>query len=216
MSIAIAVASPGTIDSYTQLKAFVADALDRGDLTERIPSFIRLAEARLARLITHPHGEATATLTSIAGQETLALPTGLRQLRSAHLTTNPIVQLQQVSPSALREGWNSGSGAPQAFALVAGRMVLGPVPDAAYAIAIVYLAALTPLSPAAETNWLLAAHPDVYVYGALLQAEAWMANDERIPLWKAAFDEAIVEINEQGKRMRMSASPARVRNPMCV
>ena len=39
------------LDSYTNLKAEIADWLDRDDLTARIDTFIDLTEAKLAREI---------------------------------------------------------------------------------------------------------------------------------------------------------------------
>jgi hypothetical protein len=216
MSIAISITPAGTIDTYTLLKAQIAEKLDRSDLEDQIPNFIRMAEYRLARVILHPMGETTSIVSTTAGTETVNLPTGFQQLRAAHVVSDPIAYLQQVSPSTLREKWNSGSGSPQAFAIVNGQLLIGPVPDAVYALKLTYLSELTPLSDSSETNWLLQKHADVYVYGSLLQAEAHIVNDARIPLWKSAWDEAIAEINAAGNRYRASASPLRLRNPVVV
>ena len=57
------------------------------------------------------------------------------------------------------------------------------------------------------TNWLLAAHPDAYLYGTLLQAEGYLVNDERLPVWKLALEEALREIDSAGKRKQNGAAP---------
>lgn len=214
MAVAISTSTEGAIDSYTKLKAALADTLDRTDLNSMLPRFIRLAEVRMTRLILHPQRDTTATVTTEAGVDTLALPAALVRLKTAHIMADPIALLYQVPVSELRASWNSGSGQPQAFALDGLNMVVGPRPDAAYTIALSYTAGIAPLTSTNETNWLLLAHPDAYLYGALVHAEAYLANDERLPLWKSVFDETIAEINAEGNRRRFGATPLRLRNPV--
>lgn len=216
MTVAIAISTAGAIDSYPKLVAAVADELDRNDLDNQIPRFIRLAEARMTRLILHPDRDASVTIATVAGEESVALPADMRRLRSAHVVADPLAILQQVSPSELRASWNTGSGQPQAFAIHNGRLVLGPVPDGVYTISLAYIGTIAPLTDANQSNWLLLKHPDAYLYGALLHAEAYLANDDRLTLWKSVFDEAIAEINQEGNRYRYSASPLRLRNPVCA
>lgn len=77
-------------------------------------------------------------------------------------------------------------------------------------------AALTPLSDSNPSNWLLARRADIYVYATLLQAEAHIVNDARLPLWKSALDEAIADLNAAGGRRRIATAPWRLLNPVCV
>lgn len=216
MSIAIAIDPPIALGNYTLLQAHIAEKMDRDDLAAQIPNFIRMAEFWLSDKIFHPLGEASATLITVPGSETLSLPTDFRQLRHAYVAGAQAQPLQQVSPSSLREEWPNASGMPQAFAIAAGTLQLAPVPDGAYNIVLGYLGALTPLSDSNPSNWLLARRADVYVYAALLQAEAHIVNDGRLPLWKAALDEALADLNAAGNRYRVAASPYRLRNPVCV
>jgi hypothetical protein len=46
----------------------------------------------------------------------------------------------------------------------------------------------------ASTNWLMSAHPDIYLFGSLVEAEMFGVNDERAPSWKARRDEIFEEI----------------------
>lgn len=216
MSIAISTSSDTSLGSYSLLKAHIAEKMDRTDLTAQIPNFIRMAEFWLTDKIFHPQGETTATLLTTAATDYVALPTDFRQLRQAHVVADPIQYLQIVSPSTLREDWVSGTGSPQALAIVNGFVQIGPTPDAQYSISITYLGDFVPLSDSAPSNWLLQRRADIYVYASLMQAEAHIVNDERIPLWKAALDEALSDLNRAGNRYRMSGSPLRLRNPVCV
>jgi hypothetical protein len=51
-----------------------------------------------------------------------------------------------------------------------------------------------------DPNWLLTAHPDIYLFGSMVEAEMFGVNDERMPAWKARRDEIfdeIVRLNNQ-------------------
>jgi|ERR1044072_8774280 hypothetical protein len=216
MSLALSIDPEGSISTYAQLKEHIAEKMDRDDLAAQIPNFIRMAEFWLADAITHPFGEVTSLVSTTAGVETVALPVGFSQLRSAHLVADPLCILDPVSPATMRERWTTGSGQPQSYAILNGLMLIGPVPDAAYSISLTYLSDLVPLSDVNQTNWLLTRRADIYVYASLLQAEAHIVNDQRLPVWKTALDEAVAMFNAAGNRYRASASPLRLRNPVCV
>jgi len=199
--------------TWAELQASLAEWLNRSDLTAKIPELIAFAERRFNRIIIVPEREAVATAT-LSG-ERLAVPTDFWQLRSLYLDTDPRVALQQVSPSVLRSeyAWQT-TGKPQVFAIIDEQFVFGPAPDDTYAIEIDYYATIPALGASQTTNWLLTKHPDIYLYGALLQAEAYLMNDNRLGLWKGAMDEAVAELLESGRRKHTSASPMRLRNPV--
>jgi hypothetical protein len=59
-------------------------------------------------------------------------------------------------------------------------------------VTLTYIRRIPPL--AAGTNWLFAAHPDLYLFGALTEAQAFMADGEKVALWKTRRDELFAEI----------------------
>jgi hypothetical protein len=65
-----------------------------------------------------------------------------------------------------------------------------------------YFQKVPALSDSAATNWLLAAHPDLYLFGSLVEAEMFGVNDERAPLWKARRDEIFDEIEKLSNKSR--------------
>ena len=75
-----------------------------------------------------------------------------------------------------------------------------PINDAA--LELDYFAKVPALSGAVASNWLLAAHPDLYLFGALVEAEMFGANDERAPIWKARRDEIFDEIEKLSNKTR--------------
>lgn len=199
--------------TWEELKASVAEWLNRSDLTAKIPELIAFAERRFNRIITVPEREAVAT-TTLSGPA-LALPDDFWALRSIFIDSDPRAALQQVSPSVLRSEYAvQVTGKPRVFAIIDDQFVFGPAPDDTYTVNVTYYATIPALGDAVATNWLLTKHPDIYLYGTLLQAEAYLWNDNRLDVWKAALDEAIGELIESGRRRQTSASPMRLRNPV--
>ena len=70
-----------SISTYSELKTAVANFLARSDLTDQIPNFIQLAEARLSRELETRDQEKRATATLTSGDEYIALPTDMREVR---------------------------------------------------------------------------------------------------------------------------------------
>ena len=59
-----------------------------------------------------------------------------------------------------------------------------------------------PALATSDPNWLLTAHPDLYLFGALVEAEMFGVNDERAPMWKARRDEIFDEIDKLNNKTR--------------
>ena len=81
-------------------------------------------------------------------------------------------------------------------------MALKIRPLSTTAIRLDYFQKIPALTDAAATNWLLTAHPDLYLFGALVEAEMFGVNDERAPLWKARRDEIFDEIEKLSNKTR--------------
>jgi hypothetical protein len=198
--------SVGTgVTTYSGLLATVGDWLNRSDLDTKIPDFITLLEARLNRILRVPEMEDVTTLVAAT---TVALPTDFLEARELYLDTDPRQHLQAVSPSTLRStyAWTT-TGRPSAYAIEDGAIVLGPSPDSAYNMPLTYYKKIPALSSSAETNWLIVSHPDIYLWGTLVMAEAFIWNDPRVPMWKAAWDEALGELMKHGNRKRYGSMP---------
>jgi len=112
------------IGTYAELQTAVANWLDRGDLTARIPEFIDLAEARMNRVLrlqlmvnvdTTTLGAAS---TLVAGTRDYALPSGYLQMLDFALTTDPITSLSYITPENMNRMWaGSQLGIPEAYTI---------------------------------------------------------------------------------------------------
>lgn len=201
--------------TWTELKAEMADWLDRTDLTTQIPSFIGYAEARLNRRLRVPEMEADATAS--VSTDDIALPTDLLSLRSVYIDDDPRVVLSQVSPARLRELYptDTTTGIPRVFAIQESTdLLLGPYPDAAYTVVINYWAKIPALGAGTATNWLLTAHPDLYLAAAMTEGCLLTMDEQRAALWDSRTEAKIAELNEAGRRKMRSQAPTMLRSDM--
>ncbi len=202
------------ISTFAELKTATANWLDRSDLTDRVPEFIALAEARFNRILRIRDMETVSTaISTTGGTREYSLPTGFVQMKEFHLTTDPLTPLAYITPEMMTRLWaGSSSGKPEVFTVIADNVRLGPSPDAVYTTSMLYYKTFTALSDDATTNDMLTNNPDVYLYGTLLEAEPFIMNDERVQLWATAFKQAIDDIQNQDNKDRHSGSQLRVMN----
>jgi hypothetical protein len=205
------------LSTFTELKEAVADWLDRSDLTARIPDFIALAEARINRELRIRPMEVRSTMYTTVDQQYFNLPGGYIQMRNIQLNTNPTTPLEYITPEMLDRLYGSSTtGKPRAYTLIGDEIQLAPIPDSAYQLEMAFYEKFTPLGDGSAgtvtSNWLTANAPDVLLYGALMEAEPFIKNDERIPVWLNGYSNAIDKLQQQDQRDRHSGSAMRVRN----
>jgi hypothetical protein len=205
------------LGTYTELKDAIADWLDRSDLTSRIPDFIALAEARINRELRIRPMEVRSTMVTTVDQQYFNLPGGYIQMRNIQLNTNPTTPLEYITPEMLDRLYGSTTtGKPRAYTLIGDEIQLAPIPDSAYQIEMAFYEKFTALgdgtSGTVTSNWLTTNAPDVLLYGALMEAEPFIKNDERIPVWLNGYSNAINKLQQQDQRDRHSGSAMRVRN----
>ena len=124
-----------------------------------------------------------------------------------------ISPLNYVTPQLLpRINAGSITGIPEAYTMRAGYLLMGPVPSSSYTMEIDYYAKVAALSDAAPTNTMLTDNPDLYLYGSLLEAEPFLMNDARIPIWANAFRQSMADLQEQDDKDSHSGNEMRVMN----
>jgi hypothetical protein len=179
------------IGTYAQLQTAIGSWLGHDLFTSQIPDFIALFEAAANRRLRVRQQETSVTLTPSSGVATL--PADYLAWRRVTWTGSPRGELDYVTPSWLQAAYASAaSGTPAVFTIEGSSLTVRPVDDTA--LELLYYAKVPALSDVATTNWLLTAHPDLYLFGSMVEAELFGVNDERMPLWKARRDETFDEI----------------------
>ena len=188
------------LSSYSELQTAVGSWLNRSDLTSNIPDFIKLAEASFNRVLRTRNQIKRAT--STVSTQFVTQPTDLLELYNIQINSDPIRRLEQVSLTKideLKEG-SSRSGKPLYFSITGADFELYPSPDTSYTLELIYYSTISSLSDTNTSNFLLTNHPDIYLYGTLVQAEPYLMNDERIGTWGTLLGKAIEELRVSDER----------------
>jgi len=201
-----------SIGSYNDLKTSIANFLARDDLTNQIPDFITLAEARMSRELETREQEKRATATLTAGDEYIALPTDLREVREVKLNTSPTKVLSYFSPTGLDTQYSSnGQGKPEGYSVVGLEMKLRPIPDSAYTAEIVYIGSLPSLSTSSTTTLFLRS-PDLYLYGSLAEAYSYLLDEARANQYDAKFTRILEEIKVDEQRSHYGTGSLQIKS----
>jgi hypothetical protein len=183
------------LSTYTELKASVADWLNRSDLTAAIPDFISLAEAQMERVLRTR--QMIVRSNASFNVEFGATPADFLEVKSFKLSgTNPITPLSFLTIDAmdLESSKLSATGKPRFFSVVGTQFRLAPTPDTNYETELTYYAKLSKLSVSVSTNFILDSSPDAYLYGSLVQAAPYLQDDNRIPVWAGLYERALTDL----------------------
>ena len=196
------------LDTFAGLKTTIADYLNRDDLTSVIPSFITIAEAKFNRKLRTRQMIKRAN----AQIETafFAYPSDWLQAKEFQLNTNPIVRLQFVTEAygdELKANRYVSIGQPAYYTITGTQLEFIPAPDATYSAELTYYAKIPALSDSNTSNWLLAYAPDLYLYGALMEAAPYLKDDERLPVWSQMYISSLGDIEVADQRASVSSTP---------
>lgn len=194
------------ITTYSELQTAVANWLNRADLTTRIPEFIALAEAHLNRRLRTLQMEARDS--GVSSDATVPMPDDWLETRTLRLAdpTNGQQLLEYVGEQEWDDLETQGlTGTTRYYTIINGEFQVLPEPSSSLTYIHRYYAKIPALSDSATTNWLLTKSPDLYLYSSLLAAEAYLKDDDRLPVWKSIQDEIIDAMNLESERAKRSA-----------
>ena len=197
--------------AYSELKAAGGDFLNRQDLVAVIPTFIRQAEAQMNRrlVVLGVPLDMVVTDTLTITSEYTPLPTSFLAMRSFQLAGETI-PLDFVEPEeiARRKGlFPTQTGKPLVWSIVGGNIQVWPFTGSpTFSAEIVYTEVIPPLSDTDTTNWMLEKHPDVYLYGALMQSAPYLKDDGRIEVWGTLFTSLLGDVSAAGRIGRTSTN----------
>lgn len=185
------------LDTRAGLLASVADLLNRQDLTSVIPDWVTMVEAEVGRVLK---GRDMRVQTDIVYDTTGAftLPSDFVRANFLTLETDLYNWPVQIKPYdfVIQKRGQLVNGPPRYAAVVGTQLVFAPIADDAgtYTGSFYYDQALTPLSDSVSTNWLLAKHPDVYLYGCAYHSAPYLKDDERIAVWERFYRNGLEQI----------------------
>ena len=196
------------LTTYTELKASIADFLNRDDLTTVIPDFITLAESQINRDVRHWKMEARSSGQQSAADEYMQIPADWVETIRLHLTGTGTSVVNLISRDAMadkRERNDDTSGTVMYYTHADGQFQLYPTPSVDTDFELLYYQKIPSLSSNAD-NWLLLDSPDVYLYGALIHSAPYLAEDERVAIWAQMYSASVARLNEASESARYSGS----------
>lgn len=179
--------------NYTQLVTAIADLMHRSDLSASIPTFIMLAEAKLNRDLRVRQMEVALPLTSVTNN-LLTLPVDVVDVKSLWVSGREGSPLDPTGYDAvLSSGLN---GFPTMYAKFGANQIF--INGGGDVLGIVY-EKIPALGDSNLTNWLLDEHPDVYLYGALIQAAIYTKDDKSV--YDEQYANALNDVSGVSKRV---------------
>lgn len=201
-----------TITDYDSLQTRIADYMARGDLTEQIPDFIRLAEDRMNDLLRVAQMEQRDRATLEAGDPFRPLPSDFLAVRTLGIVGRR--PMSYMDPTGIEERYaGAGSGVPEAYTIIGRDLKFAPTPGGGYEVELVYYGRIPNLGVPNDqgepvtSNWVLAERPGLYLYGALLEAAPFMGADERLPTWERMFSAGVEALKAADQRARYNGAP---------
>lgn len=184
--------------TYDTLLEKCADYLERDDITLTYPMLIRLAEKKVSRILKNQLATLTVTDNLTLGSQLVTKPERWVENLSFTITAaGRIVTLKKRSRETIQAMYPSttATGVPKYYSeWQENYFFIGPATDDTYAFELLYYQEPIPLDSGHQTNYLTENAPDLMIYSTLLEAEGYLKNDDRVPLWKAARDEILSDL----------------------
>lgn len=197
------------LTTYAGLKAAIKSWLQADELTDsQLDDIVDLAEARLNRELRLIVMETRESLDT--DKQYNPLPIGYLEMRNLQLNTSPIKRLEYMTPEKLDVLFDrSTNQQPSAYTLVGGQIQFSHAPTQIFTLEMAFYKKLDAIDDS-TTNAVFANSPDVYLYACLLEATAFLYEDQRVNLWLSAYQAAVENLNEQDRMGRYSGSALRM------
>jgi len=217
--------------NYTQLTSAIKGFAENdfpatvGSFTsaDQIARFVQLAEQRIYNMVQLPAIRKNVTGGLTTGNKYLATPSDWLSTFSLAVinTANEYHYLLNKDVNFIRESYPDTDAAfyakPEYYAVFDDNtFILGPTPDANYAVELHYF--YYPESiVTAGTTWLGTNFDSALLYGALLEAALFMKSDaDTMTVYKSRYDDAMAELKQlgDGKNRQDAYRSGQVRYPV--
>lgn len=183
------------LSNYTEIAASVSDWLNRAgfaEITGRVEDFILLAHKRVIREVRAPWMEADATPSVAAASGEASLPADYLDVKSQTYTDDSESKTYGLvrAPRYIVEHKQADTGPCKFFEVNGSTIYVGPKPDAADTFILYYYKDPGSISTTVATNVISDEAPELYLYGALIEAAIFMKDSETAGIYKQEFLEA--------------------------
>lgn len=211
-----------TAMTFTSLISDMTAYLERGDaVTDRLPmaqypSLVNMAERHMAHDLKIEGFVHPVTTALVSGTSVYAKPTGWIKTVSMNIGTgtnsNSRTPVLPRGYEYLRNYFRDDTvtGQPRFYAdYDFDHWIVGPTPDAAYPMEVVYYMQPPLLDDANQTNWLTENAPMALLYRALAEASIFIKRDDRLQTWMGLYTQAIQALSTEDMQRAVDRSATR-------
>lgn len=204
--------------NYTEIVSAALGYADRERDAEAIalmPTFLRIVESRVTKMITVREMSWRATLMTIKGKEYYGLPPDFKSLRDIQYKGNDapgLTTLEYANPKQVNDLSNTSAIAPRFYTLVAHQLQIAPPPGNG-TLEIIYLKRIPALEATGvkSTNWVSEGYPEIYIFGLCAEIAAFAKDAAALRIWDERFRDALMTLEDEDSMLRWSGTPLKVR-----
>lgn len=186
---------------YTQLQSNIVAFSKRSDLASLVPTFVALAEAKINTKVRMRAMRSVLSQAMPAGTASISIPAGCVEVQDVSIQVDADSRpqpLSYIAPTMWRPETSSDGGTPTKYtvrdAIYFNRTNAEDIAN----ITANYLAGFDIATD--DTNALLTAHPQVYLYAALSELFLYVFDEQRAGLYAAKTAEEIAAVNAFERR----------------
>lgn len=198
------------ITNYTTLQTAVGDYLARSDLTSFIPNFVQNWEERFYRESDNWGAWMETALNVSISNNVAAVPADYLGLRIAYISGQSSPPLKRISLDQMLQRFPrsvTGGGNPAYISRQGSNFIFGPVSASGSLVGTYYAKPTNLRTDSDGANFLTSDCPDLCLYGSLLEAETFIKNDKRLPVWTSLYSVALDAYRSRMKAEDFSGSP---------
>ena len=182
--------------------------------TASLTSEMELIDPDTGTPLTDPDTGAVLTgdVTEIVPVSTIPLPSNFLEMRRVVVNVSPQRPISLIAPDWATISYSGLSGTAWGYTIIGS--TLAAFPQASDTMTLVYYAKIPALSDTNTTNWLLTDRPQIYLYGALLEAAPYLLDDTRATVWQTYLETAIDNAEQADRRRRWSNAVMRLPGPV--
>lgn len=204
------------------LKAWI----DSDDLSDDVFAVcLLLAQTRLNRELDSQYMEAVAVIPVITSGLPIPLMTAVPDYNRVRLVTSsqnllPLESLafneyQMHVSGKYGDGSPIGdnSDKPGEYAIEGLSLYVVPYASGGSTLTIHYYKKVPPIGPTLNTNVFTESHFDALLFASCLEVSRYIVEDERIPVWEAAYQNAVQSIGTVAAQSKLGSTPLRRQVP---
>jgi hypothetical protein len=178
--------------TYDNLVADIIKYSERDDtgFVDQIPMLIGLAEQSIAAEIKTLWELNVVTTTLVPTQGTLSKPARWRKTVSMKNNGEPVTHRSQDYVAQVQAEYANAQ--PLYYAdYDYDHWALGPSPDSAYSVEIIYYSRIQPLDSSNQENLITREAPQALLFGTLLQTQGYLKSPDKLQIWQGMYEKAM-------------------------